>query len=92
MMKHQIIASDQETKDFFEDLRSQVGCMNISDMRYMPHIMTAKRLIQKFCFEDYPLKQLNDMAEYLYGEEVFFNYPQQAEQFFLSRMGKAEAP
>ena len=92
MMKRQIVANNQETIDIFEDLRSQVGCTYISDLRYMPHITTAKRVIQKFCFEDYSLEQLNDMAQYLYGEKVFFDYPQQAEQYFRNRTGKAGAP
>lgn len=53
------------TGDLFEDLREEMGCMHISDIRVGRNRQWAIRIALSFSYEDYEEKQWNDLANYL---------------------------
>ena len=60
-------------KDLFEELAALCGCEYISDMRFEPYNETAKRNARNLIrAEDYSLRELSDLYEYLYGEKIEF--------------------
>lgn len=72
-------------KDVFEDLRGKVGCAYISDLPTPAYVETARRCARELDFEAYPLRQLSDLAEYLYSEQVTFEDHKQAGELFIER-------
>ena len=67
--------------DIFEDLRDLIGCEYISDLtaRYNKD---ARRIAGTMNLERYPLSQLNDLYEYLYGEKKNFPDSRAASEAF----------
>lgn len=61
----------EKEPDIFEDLRDLIGCEYISDLtaRYNKD---ARRVAGTMSLERYPVSQLNDLYEYLYGEKKIF--------------------
>jgi len=62
----------EKEPDIFEDLRDLIGCEYISDLtaRYNKD---ARCIAGTMSLERYPVSQLNDLYEYLYG--VKKNFP-----------------
>lgn len=71
-----------EKSDIFEDLKSVVGCVYISDMRHEPFAGAARAAVFALRLEKYRLKQLEDLSEYLYGEKTEFASYETAKSFF----------
>ena len=55
------------TEDIFEKLQKALECTYISDLRMEPYCSKAKELLKTMDIETYSLKELNDIAFYLYG-------------------------
>lgn len=69
-------------RDIFEDLVRRLGCEYITDMRFCPWNVKARREICRMAFEQYDLHQLEDIAEYLYAEKVRLENSRQAKAYF----------
>lgn len=54
--------------DVFEKLKSAIGCDYISDLRFEPHNAKAKELLKAMRIETCSIAELNDLADYLYGQ------------------------
>lgn len=52
-------------RDIFEDMRALVGCDYISDLRRFPDAVQQE--FRHLSLRDYPLMQLNDFIQYIYG-------------------------
>lgn len=72
----------QNQHELLEDLRVQLLCNCISDMRFEPHITAVKNVLAKQDLSKYPLHELEDVAEYFYGVNLKFDDHSQAEAFF----------
>ena len=73
----------EKEPDIFEDLRDLIGCEYISDLtaRYNKD---ARRIAGTMNLERYPLSQLNDLYEYLYGEKKNFPDSRAANKAFAT--------
>ncbi len=60
------------TVDLFEDVRSALGCLYISDIKSKTYIKQAKVYLKTMDLDECPLSQLVDMSEYLYGDKQTF--------------------
>ncbi len=71
----------EKEPDIFEDLRDLIGCEYISDLtaRYNKD---ARRIAETVRLERYPVSQLNDLYEYLYGEKKTFPDSRAASEAF----------
>lgn len=71
----------EKEPDIFEDLRDLIGCEYISDLtaRYNKD---ARRIAGTMSLERYPVSQLNDLYEYLYGEKKDFHDSRAASEAF----------
>ena len=72
----------QTQPDLFEDLRVQLMCSYISDMRFEPYKSAAKDALITKTLSEYPLQALDDAAEYFYGVNLKFKDYAQAIAFF----------
>lgn len=63
-------------KNLFENLAASINCTYITDLKFSPFNGLAKEILSNyFVLEEYTLKDLSDMYEYLYGEKKnFTNY------------------
>ena len=68
--------------DLFEELKSRIGCQYISDLRFGTDNELAKSIMRKIDVADYSLSELNDMAEYLYQNTVYFETLEEAAKVF----------
>lgn len=59
--------------DIFEMLRWEVGCQFISDLRVEPNLTIAKRKLRSLPLETCILRELLDLAEYLYRDRLLFS-------------------
>lgn len=59
--------------DIFHDLSSMLGCEYLSDMACGSTRRCARMMAQVINLADYPLWQLEDLYEYLYGEKRSFD-------------------
>ena len=66
----------------FEVLKEKVGCAYISDLRREPCLSEAKGQMRKLSVETFSIRELTDIAEYLYGEKPDFSDTQAARSFF----------
>lgn len=73
----------EKEPDIFEDLRDLIGCEYISDLtaRYNKD---ARRVAGTMSLERYPVSQLNDLYEYLYGEKKDFHDSRAASEAFAA--------
>ena len=72
----------QTQRDLLDEVRAQLLCDYISDMRFEPYNSAAKKVLAGINFAEYSLRALSDAAEYLYGVNLQFNDHSQAEAFF----------
>lgn len=77
-------------RDLFEDLKSIVRCEYISDMRYSPCIEQARNAITRMDLSKYSLFALNDAAEYLYAEKIFFINHRVAQEYFREKLNRID--
>ena len=56
--------------DIFEMLRWEVGCQFISELRVEPNLTIAKRKLRRLPLETCTLRELLDLAEYLYRDRL----------------------
>lgn len=68
--------------DLFEEIKCDLRCEYISDIRYEPFLSLAKNIMKHKKFDKYPLSMLSDIAEYLYGNKVVFHRLDEAVSFF----------
>ena len=68
--------------DLFEDLRVQLLCEYISDMRFEPFQSSAKAELARMELSSYSLRALADADEYFYGVNLEFQSYSQAAEFF----------
>lgn len=52
-------------KDIFSDIQASIGCTYISDLPHYKSIVWQK--MKQLNLADYPLKQLEDFAGYVFG-------------------------
>ena len=74
-------------KDIFEDLTRALGCEFISDLHYLPWHAAARDRLGSMRLKRYALPQLEDMAAYLFAEDVRFETHAKAEDYFRERRG-----
>lgn len=77
-------------RDLFEDLKSIVRCEYISDMRYSPWIELARNAITWIDLNEYSLFELNDAAEYLYAEKIYFINSSAAHEYFREKLKRVK--
>lgn len=53
--------------DLFEKVRNWMQCQYISDIRIGSNLNIAKEIVASLDFGEYPLRELQDMTQYLYG-------------------------
>lgn len=75
-------AVEKNTEDIFEKLKKAVGCTYIFDVRTEPYCSKAKALLKEMDINDYSLRELNDVSDYLYGTQ--FSNKEQALCFLKS--------
>lgn len=68
--------------DIFEELRKTLGCMYISDMRFMPYRRQALGMVLLLNLDKYPIEQLSDLSEYLTDKKISFESSEQALAYF----------
>ena len=71
-----------EKRDIFEELLKRVQCEYISDLRVEPYLMAAKRIMVELDLSRYPLETIENVAEYLFGQRLYFSDHEQVEAFF----------
>lgn len=69
-------------KDLFEELKCNLCCDYISDIKCEPFLSEAKKIMKTKKLDMYSLSMLADVAEYLYGEKIVFQEVYEAEHFF----------
>lgn len=69
-------------KDLFEELKEQCRCDYISDLRTKHVRDRAKSAMQTINLKQYSLKELSDVAEYLYDKSLEFSDYAMARRFF----------
>ena len=52
-------------KNIFSDMQASLGCTYISDLPHHKHMVWQK--MKQLNLDDYPLKQLEDFAGYVFG-------------------------
>lgn len=52
-------------KDIFSDMQAGIGCTNISDLPHHKRVVWQE--MKRLNLADYPLKQLEDFAGYVFG-------------------------
>lgn len=67
--------------DIFEQLKGALNCEYISDLKFPPYSKMAKSLLRMWNLNVYSLKELNDLANYLY-KSVSFESKEAAIYFF----------
>ena len=71
----------------FDDVRQGLGCSYISDIRFdMRSPETSLKLgwhLCEFDYTKYPLKELEELYEYLFGETIAFRSYIEAERLFI---------
>ena len=75
-----------ENRDIFEELKKLIRCVYISDMRFSPWQELAREAIARMDLKEYTLFSLNDVAEYLYGENVSFIDQETAKEYFRKKI------
>ena len=68
--------------DLFEDLKSQLGCRFVSDLRFEPYSSKAKLLLSEMDLSKYTLSELRDAAWYFYQHQMPFASINDAIYFF----------
>lgn len=75
--------------DIFEELRKNLGCMYISDMRYTPYRRQALGTVLLLNLDRYPIEQLSDLSEYLTDRKMDFESSEQASEYFREMYHKS---
>ncbi len=68
--------------DLFEDIYNMLMCEYLSDIRLPPYQLYAKTILADMDLQPYPLQQLTDMAQYIYGCQDSFPDKEMAAAFF----------
>ena len=71
--------------DVFEDLKNEVGCLYISDLRLPRYIKKSRKVLCKLDLKKYSLLQLNDVVNYLYDFPFLFSEKGEALRFFVNQ-------
>lgn len=53
----------------FEELKDNLGCEYISDLRFEPYCTKAKLVIKTLDIGNYSFTELNDLTDYFYGQQ-----------------------
>lgn len=56
--------------DLLDELRKQVGCSVISDLKYDTNLERAKYFLKSVDLKNYSLDELKDIAVYLFSMDV----------------------
>lgn len=72
------------TTDLFEVVKMKTGCLNISDMRSGVWNSEAIRVMRRQELTPYPLSVLEDMADYLFSENIHFTDHEEAHLYFAA--------
>lgn len=70
--------------DPFNELRGITGCDYISDLRFQPYNHIARLYFSQFNLNKYTLKELNDIAQYIFFKEENFKKIDEAKDYFKS--------
>jgi hypothetical protein len=71
--------------DVFEQLKEIIGCDYISDLKIWPYNKKAKKKVNILPLNECTLFELNDLANYIYGNVRPFENREQALIFFRVR-------
>lgn len=74
----------EQGMDLFNDMVNMLKCSFLSDLKLAPYQNCAKILLKHLNLESYPLCQLSDMAQYLYGRKAAFSSKAEALSFFAA--------
>ncbi len=73
------------TNDLFEEIKTAVCAEYISDIRTPRYRDGARKIMRVIDLSDYPISQLEDMSEYLYGEKQSFADVESAKAYFRAK-------
>ena len=70
----------------FEKLKEMTGCENILDIKFKPNISRVLNALCEIKLSDYPVSELQELAEYIYGEKQKFECAYDAECYFKEKL------
>ena len=71
--------------DLFDLIHSKVGCLMLSDIKFEPYRSCACEKLKTINLSDYPLSQLQDLAQYLFDEKVIFSDYSEVNEYFSKK-------
>lgn len=72
--------------EILEQIRRIVGCPLISDLRYGVPNRFAKWVMKELAKESYPLAELSDAVNYIFGETIRFESKEAVRTFLKERL------
>ena len=72
--------------DLFDLIHSKVGCLMLSDIKFEPYRSCACEKLKTINLADYPLSQLQDIAQYLFDEKVIFSDYSEVNEYFSKKI------
>ena len=72
--------------DLFDLIHSKVGCLMLSDIKFEPYRSCACEKLKTINLADYPLSQLQDLAQYLFDEKVIFSDYSEVNEYFSKKI------
>lgn len=74
--------SKSRADNLFEHIRKRIGCEYISDMKNTYYRKKAGIAMAEVDVYRYSMKELEDMADYLYKQKLGFETAEQAQKYF----------
>ena len=71
--------------DLFDFVYSKVGCAMLSDIKFEPYRRCACEKVSLTKLDNFPLCQFQDLAEYLFGEKIFFADYSEVKDYFADK-------
>lgn len=70
----------------FEKVQEMIGCECLSDIKFKPYIKKTLNALCDIKLADYPISELEELAEYIFGDKQTFECAYDAECFFKEKL------
>ena len=71
-------------KGLLEILADKMGCSYLSDLRQECNLPKIQKELKEICQERFTLREWNDAASYITGNECSFSAPAEARKYLLT--------
>ncbi len=68
------------SRDIFEDICAGLGCDVTSSIKYGSNLAKAEELLKTMNIKQYPLRQISDICDYIFGEKKVFESYEEAKK------------